>query len=85
MGKVKYKPLTLGGHRTEENQALILAHAAHRAWNLWCEPDGHGGYKRSIVGIDKDFDNAMRRLYQAVHETDVFYSGKEQGRNTNGN
>ncbi len=82
--RVRYKPQSLGGYRTQENQALLLAGVAYRAWDLWCEADGHGGYLRSIMGTDEDFDDAMRALYRVVHETDVYYSGFHQGEDTYG-
>lgn len=78
--RVNYHPVTMGGNRTEENQALLLAKRAFRVWDLWCKRDDNGELTSEVMGIDEEFDNAVRALYRSVHQTDVYFSGKHVGR-----
>ena len=77
---VKYKVQT-GEIRTQEQQSLLLASAAHRAWTEWCRTDGNGKME-GVQGQDEKLDQMMRFLYQQILENDVFYSGVSAGRVT---
>lgn len=76
--KVRYKPQAFSAYRTPEQQALLLAKRAKRAWNQWCRRD-ENGKTIGVAGQDEQLDDAMRALYQQVCETDVFYSGYQIG------
>lgn len=80
MSRIKYDPPTFGPSkepycwRRPEQQAMLLAKAAHRAWSRWRDAR-HKGKE-----FPEKLNNAMRNLYRNVSETDIYFSGYEAGR-----
>jgi hypothetical protein len=74
---VKYRPVVHDGPHTMEQQMLLLADAAARAWKAWCGPGG--GEPSPVQGLSEDLDVAMRLLYTQCYQTDVFMGGAHHG------
>lgn len=80
MSKVKYRVQSFDGPRTMEQQSYLLASAVRRVWEGWAysgKEDGAGG---AVQGVDENFDNAMRYMYQQLKEMDIFMSGVKSER-----
>jgi hypothetical protein len=77
---VRYHAAAHDAMRTHEQQALLLATAAKRAWEAWCRKDEMGALGDGVQGQDPVLDDAMRHLYRQIVETDVFYAGVAAGR-----
>lgn len=73
---VRYSAVAMGALRTEEQQALLLARAGHRVWTEWCRKAEEGATYDGVQGMDPILDRAVRRLFQQIVETDVYYSRK---------
>src|SRR5512146_2857466 len=75
----KYQQAVHDATRTMDNQMSLLAGAAARAWKAWADQHNSNFDDIPADQRQKNLDDAMRLLYQAVAETDIYMAGFKAG------